>query len=197
VGRVGIRRRSQRRHFSPGVRHCTACRVRQHSEPSPRGSNCLGRISPCLVFLPSIPRKCRPRAAWHAESRNSVFRWTPSPSQLTIQQGGPSSGVPPLAAGDIEQIRKSGITGSLSFDGGSRSGYGKISHAILIFQEPVSRPIELREPDATTVIYIQDGHNWKIFPSNARLLKRRIQLTRDASSGARPYRIKHRGVSSP
>jgi hypothetical protein len=85
-----------------------------------------------------------------------------------------------LSTVTIQQIKQTGITGALStYTGIGQYGSGKKSYVTLIMQGPVREPIELREPDATSVVYIQDGKDWKMFPSNARMLERTIRIEPD------------------
>jgi hypothetical protein len=43
-------------------------------------------------------------------------------------------------------------------------------------QGPVRGPIELKEPNASNVVYIQYGEEWKMFPPNTRTLRRKILI---------------------
>jgi hypothetical protein len=113
----------------------------------------------------------------------SVYLWTPAASPLAIRQPKLTSNSPDMASlrTEIQQIEKTGITGSISvFHSPSsrftRYGSGKKSHVTLIIQRPVTRPVELREPDATSVVYVQQADGWKMFPHNAHTLERTIRL---------------------
>ena len=82
-----------------------------------------------------------------------------------------------VVCGDIQQIKAAGVTGELSvYAANGHYGSGKKSHAIIIMQRPVAGAIELKEPDATSVVYIQGDHDWRIFPPDAHTLKRTIPL---------------------
>jgi hypothetical protein len=43
-------------------------------------------------------------------------------------------------------------------------------------QRPVTDVVELKEPDATSVVYVQGDHGWRMFPADAPTLKRTIRL---------------------
>jgi hypothetical protein len=109
----------------------------------------------------------------------SVLLWTPSASPLTIVQPGqiPNFTDMRLTETEVRQIKQTGLTGTLSVRASnSKYGSGKKSHVILILQRPVSEVIDLKEPDATSIVYIQDRNQWKMFPMNARTLKRTIRI---------------------
>ena len=107
----------------------------------------------------------------------SVLLWTPSASPLTIQEQTQIR----LSPIEIQQIKDTGITGALStYTANGRFGSGKKSHVTLIMQRPVNQPIELKEPDATRVVYVQYGKGWKIFPPDARTLERTIRIEPEA-----------------
>lgn len=106
--------------------------------------------------------------------RNSGFRCSYGHlliPPLTIRQPSPDM---KLSSSEIRQIEDSGITGTLStYTANGRYGSEKQSHVILIMQGPVKGPIELKEPDASNVVYVQYGQEWKMFPPNTRTLKRK------------------------
>ena len=90
-----------------------------------------------------------------------------------------------LSPSEIQQINDTGITGELSpFTVNNGFGNGKSSHVILIMQGPVKGPIELKEPDAGNVVYVQYGADWKMFPPNAPTLKRTIRIEPDTSDNS-------------
>jgi hypothetical protein len=82
-----------------------------------------------------------------------------------------------LSPADIQQIKDTGISGTVSVYAANGSyGRGKESRVILIMQGPVHGPAELREPDATSIVYLQEGPKWKMFPPNGHTLKRTIRI---------------------
>lgn len=108
-----------------------------------------------------------------------MLRWIPITSPLVIEQPKQIPGFPDmtLSPADIQQIKDTGISGTVSvYSANGKYGRGKHSRAILIMQEPVRGPVTLKEPDATSVIYIQDGPRWRKFPANAPTLNRAIRI---------------------
>jgi hypothetical protein len=84
-----------------------------------------------------------------------------------------------LSPQDVQQIKDAGITGTLSIYGGFTADTyrrDKRSRVILMMQRPVTDVIELKEPDATSIVYIQDGAQWRMFPPDAATLKRTIRI---------------------
>jgi len=105
----------------------------------------------------------------------SVYLWTPSGAHLTFTHPRVADSPPPA---EIRQIQDSGITGTIfkfscPFN---KFGTGKKSHVTLVMQRPVSERVLLKEPDATSVVYVQLADGWKMFPPTAPTLERTIQL---------------------
>jgi hypothetical protein len=46
-------------------------------------------------------------------------------------------------------------------------------------QAPVEEPVELKEPDGTTVVYVQHGKDWLSYPPDTPTLKRTIRIEPD------------------
>ena len=109
----------------------------------------------------------------------AVLLWTPATSPLVIQQPAQSPNTPStrLSARDVEQIEAVGLRGELSvYTANDRYGSGKKSHVTIVMQRPVTDVVELKEPDATSVVYVQSDHGWRLFPAEAPTLKRTIRL---------------------
>lgn len=124
-------------------------------------------------YLPTLVRIARTSLS-DQELGLSVLLWNPSASPLIIRERG-------LFPVELQLIKDSGITGMLSvLAARGLYGSGKKSHVTLIMQRPVHTAIELKEPDATDVVYVQYGDNWKIYPSNARTLERTIRIEPEA-----------------
>jgi hypothetical protein len=58
----------------------------------------------------------------------------------------------------------------------SRHGRGKNSLAIVVIQSPVERKAILPEPDASTVVYVQESNGWTKKPSQVPTLRRGIEV---------------------
>ncbi len=62
-------------------------------------------------------------------------------------------------------------------------GYKKISKALLISQNTVAKPVQTFKKDGTaTILQRRPGHPWKLTPHQERLLMRRVEKNRHASS---------------
>ncbi|HXI39619.1 MAG TPA: hypothetical protein VNH83_06555 [Bryobacteraceae bacterium] len=134
------------------------------------------------LYLPGIVGVVRIRLT-DQELGLSVLLWKPAVASLVIHdvQQIPNFPDMTLSPVEIQQIKSTGITGEVStHTANNRYGTGKKSHVILIMQKPVAKPVELKEPDAASVIYVQYAGGWKMFPANARTLERKIRLQPDA-----------------
>src|SRR2546423_3298378 len=81
-----------------------------------------------------------------------------------------------LTADDINLLKSLDLRGRLEGYTQVYYGDGKPGRAIIIMQHQLKSPVELPQPDGTTVIYVQDGDEWKMYPVNAPTLKRTILL---------------------
>ncbi|HKW97443.1 MAG TPA: hypothetical protein VJN43_06895 [Bryobacteraceae bacterium] len=105
----------------------------------------------------------------------SILLWTPSNGPLAIDPM-PNPAAAILSDQAIRQIRATGIGGTVSSFGSGRYGSGKKSAVILVMQRPIHEPVELREPDASSVVYVQEADGWKMFPPNAPRIRRTIRI---------------------
>jgi hypothetical protein len=129
-------------------------------------------------YLPGIAGVVK-SVATNQELSLTVLLWTPSASPLVIEQWKQIPGAPDtsLSPADISQIESTGISGTVSvYTANGKYGKGKQSRVILIMQAPVSGPVELKEPDATSIVYLQEDSRWSQFPPNAPTLSRRIRI---------------------
>lgn len=136
----------------------------------------LGVVAIWSFYLPTTVGVLKSRLS-DQELGLTVLLWTPSASPLTIHEHTQMR----LSPIEIQQIIATGITGALStYAANGRVGSGKESHVTLILQKPVNQPVELKEPDGISVIYIQYGEGWKIFSPNAHTLERTIRIEPEA-----------------
>jgi hypothetical protein len=107
-----------------------------------------------------------------------VVKWVPSSQPLEVSDSmGKSSPDARLRAADIEQVKEAGVTGRVvTFSGGDYGNGSKQSQAIIVIQSPVTAPVELPEPDATTIVYVQHTEGWRLYPASAPTLKRTIRI---------------------
>ncbi|MBZ5551272.1 MAG: hypothetical protein LAO21_01030 [Acidobacteriia bacterium] len=108
-----------------------------------------------------------------------IMKWSPSDEPLVISDSLDKilgiSGAR-LSNAEIAQLKGIGIGGSVENCQYSFFGKGKSSRAIIIMSHPVPHPVDLPEPNATNIIYVQYGQEWKRYPLNAATLKRTIRL---------------------
>lgn len=83
----------------------------------------------------------------------------------------------PLPASELQLLDSAGVTGLLEEAGASRTGSGPRARAILVVQDPLTEAVRLLQPDATTIVYVQDGLNWTRFPKDAPTLSRFIEIS--------------------
>lgn len=88
----------------------------------------------------------------------------------------PESEVENITAKVLQTIRANDLTGDYRVAGLLRWGQGKQSLAILIVDAPVTRRVELPEPDAATVIYIEKIDGWTKTPLETPVLSRSIEV---------------------
>ncbi len=107
-----------------------------------------------------------------------VVRWVPAPHRLLTADGSEGSlPAPRLTDPEFTLLVQSGLTGKVTTFSLDKYGNGnKSSTAIVVLQRPVASPVELPEPDACTVVYIQEADDWRRFPPHAPVLKRTIRL---------------------
>lgn len=122
-----------------------------------------------------------PLFAWLSpdQSLQVVFvQWTPSSEHLSVK-GIPPIGESPattLTSEEVAQLEAMGLTGKLTITASSVHGTGKHSRAVIVMHRRVGSAVELAQPDATEVIYIQNGNEWKMYPPDSPTLRRSILL---------------------
>jgi hypothetical protein len=138
----------------------------------------IGAVAVWSFYMPAILGFASTRLS-DQELGLAVLLWTPSTSPLVIRQPAQSPNTPStrLSSRDIEQIEAAGLRGELSvYTANDRYGSGKKSHVTIVMQRPVTDVVELKEPDATSVVYVQGDRGWRMFPADAPTLKRTIRL---------------------
>jgi hypothetical protein len=69
------------------------------------------------------------------------------------------------------------LTGKVATFAFNKYGHGaRASRAIIVVHGPVTASAELPEPDATTIVYVQEGGGWRMYPARAPMLKRTIRV---------------------
>jgi hypothetical protein len=108
-----------------------------------------------------------------------IVKWTPSTDPLVIFDSldkilGISDAR--LSDAEIAQLKGIGIGGRIENLQYSFFGNGKNSRAILIMSHPVIAPVDLREPNTTSVVYVQFRKEWVMYPADGATLKRTIRI---------------------
>jgi|SRR5215213_7209008 len=103
-------------------------------------------------------------------------KWQPSPGDLkSIDVLGHS-----LSDVDVQKLQAIGLKGQVLLASSGMFGTGPRNASVLIvMQRPLQQPITLAQPDGTDVIYLQTNDGWKVYPSDAKMLNRKIRLTTD------------------
>jgi hypothetical protein len=138
----------------------------------------VGTVAIWSLYFPAIANIVRVHLS-DQELSLSIMLWVPSASPLNIQelQQIPGSSEMGLSKTEIQTIKETGIGGTVStYSRNAKYGSGKKSRVTLIIQWPISEPVELKQPDATHIVYVQYGSEWRAFPKNAPTLKRRIRI---------------------
>ena len=92
-----------------------------------------------------------------------------------------------LTNADVERLRALGLSGSVTFAGSGIYGSGPPgtnedrpnAYVLIVLQRPVKEPVNLAQPDRTKVIYVQTDDGWRMYPSDAKTLQRKIRLAPD------------------
>ena len=107
-----------------------------------------------------------------------VVKWLPSSQPLEVTDPiGKSRPNARLSAADIERLKSAGVTGKVEIFSFDNYGNGsKQSAAIVVIQNPVTAPVELPEPNATAIVYVQHADGWRLYPADAPTLKRTIRI---------------------
>jgi hypothetical protein len=145
--------------------------------PPARWLPLAGLLCVSIAYLPIVAYIVRAHLT-NQQLSLSVFLWSPSDTPLKIDvgpfQGFPNSG---LTSQQVGQLKAMGLRGTISaWTVNGSYGSGPKSYAVLILQHPVSSAVELPEPDAASVIYVQRGDKFDKYPPSAPVLRRVIQI---------------------
>lgn len=85
-----------------------------------------------------------------------------------------------LTAEDLARLQSLGLSGTLKVRGCGSSGHAPHrSRTLIVGRRQMREPVDLPQPDDCEVIYYQDGDEWKKFPPDAPVLKKRFRLKPD------------------
>lgn len=126
---------------------------------------CLGAA---WVLLPIITR---PSCEADQTLAVVLVQWRTGPESLTEPKGR-------LYSEELARLKATGATGQLIVNSTliSKAGDGA-ARAVIVMQRPFESPVELRQPDGTTVIHLQDATGWKMIPPDAPTRREGIRLT--------------------
>ena len=125
------------------------------------------------------------------EEKQSSFVATiqllPGSDKLEIEEmdGQLAWGDSKLSMEDFTSIEALGLRGKLIASGCNCSGGEPFnSRTLIVAQQPIKEPVDLSQPNNCQVIYYQIGDEWRRFPADAPILKKRIRLTTDPANQA-------------
>jgi hypothetical protein len=113
-----------------------------------------------------------------------TVKWRPGSESLS----GPSILGTQLTNADVERLKSIGLTGEIEFASSGMFGEGKHAKAIIVITQPLKEPTALPQPKGSDVIYLQTPYGWQIYPPNAQMLERNIQLFPDQQQPERATR---------
>ncbi len=84
---------------------------------------------------------------------------------------------------DFNYLRAIGLKGKLRAVGWGTSGYAPYkARTLIVAQHQIREAIDLPQPDACEVIYYQVGDEWRRFPAEVPVLKKRFRLSIDPAN---------------
>ena len=98
------------------------------------------------------------------------------PGSEEVGANGKSGG---LTADELNQLKSLGVTGTLQNYSGSSESHRPFTpraSVVVVFTGDLRSPIELREPQAAHVMYVQHGDTWTMYPPDAPTLRYKIEL---------------------
>ena len=136
-------------------------------------------------------QKLKPYFDFPEEETQSSFVATiqllPSSDKLEIEEmeGQLAWGHSKLSMEDFTSIEALGLRGKLIASGCCCLGDEPFnSRTLIVAQNPIKEPVDLAQPNNCQVIYYQVGDDWRKFPAEAPVLKKRFRLTIDPANQA-------------
>ena len=121
------------------------------------------------IIYPILPER-------DSQELEVVFvRLVPEAEQIATDTG-------KLSADEIKLLRSLGLKGSLRVGMQASKATGnstRHARAIIVLRERLETRVDLREPKATNVVYVQDGKNWNMYPPGARTIGKKISFWPD------------------
>jgi hypothetical protein len=102
-----------------------------------------------------------------------------------------------LIPGEKELLSRAGVGGSVEVVGGHAANTTQTPRArvLVLLRRPVDRAYRLLQPDATTVLYVQEDSGFRRFPADAKVLKDRAVELYPAHGNETRYWVEAAGGS--
>ena len=117
----------------------------------------------------------------------ATIQLLPGSDKLEIEEmdGQLAWGHSKLSMEDFTFIEALGLRGKLIASGCGCLGDEPFnSRTLIVAQHPIKEPVDLSQPNNCQVIYYQVGDEWRKFPADAPVLKKRMRLTTDPANQA-------------
>jgi hypothetical protein len=100
-----------------------------------------------------------------------------------------------LISGETDLLARAKIDGSVEVVGGHAANTTQHPRAriLVLLRRPVDRVYRLLQPDATTVLYIQEDNGFRRFPADAKILSDRAVEFYPAGTNETDYWVEHAG----
>lgn len=106
-----------------------------------------------------------------------VAQWIPSAQPLTVIEPVSPHEKSLISVAELAELSALGLTGELSVRWGQMYGTGKRKARMLIITQPIiDTVVELAQPNATSVIYVQRKDGWTMLPSNPSLTQQVVRF---------------------
>ena len=106
-----------------------------------------------------------------------VAQWMPGAQPLTVIEPASPRERPLISVAEIAELSALGLTGELSVRWGQMYGTGERKARMLIVTQPIiDTVVELAQPNATSVIYVQRNNGWTMLPSNSSLAQQVVRF---------------------
>jgi hypothetical protein len=80
----------------------------------------------------------------------------------------------------FNRLKSLGLKGKLRVCGYDSSGYAPFkARALIVMHHQIKEPVDLLQPDNCEIIYYQEGDEWRKFPEDAPVLRKRFRLSID------------------
>jgi len=101
-------------------------------------------------------------------------RWAQSSNSLVVRQAADY-----ILEEELKILRNQGITGELFVQGMDRRGVGqKKARVLVLMHTNVAASVDLRQPDGTNAIYLQNGNGFLLLPTNTPTTQKTLSLNR-------------------